>query len=108
LTLNSFIDGLADIAEKQSDDHYVEVPDESSPEEMGDLVERAADRAGLYISHIGGSSRKKFPNSVHWHFKRSPKEPGLLDATFCDVKSPFWLEIRRLEIRHSEPAWVHE
>lgn len=91
------------MAEKRSDDHYVDVPEGISPEQMGVLVERAANRAGLYISHIGGYSRKKFPNSVHWHFKRDPKEPGLLDATFWDVKSLFWLMIR-----HSEPAWVHE
>ena len=91
------------MAEKRSDDHYVDVPDGISPSEMGELVERAAQAAGLYISHIGGYSRKKFPNSVHWHFKRSPKEPGLLDATFWDVKSLFWLMIR-----HNEPTWVHE
>lgn len=90
------------MAEKRSDDHYVAVPEGISPDEMRELVERAAIRAGLYVSHIGGYSRKKFPNSVHWHFKRDPKEPGLLDATFWDVKSLFWLMIRR-----SEPDWVH-
>lgn len=91
------------MAEKRSDDHYVDVPEGITPDEMRALVERAATRAGLYISHIGGYSRKKFPNSVHWHFKRDAKEPGLLDATFWDVKSLFWLMIR-----HNEPAWVQE
>lgn len=67
------------------------------------VVERAAANAGLYISNIGGYSRKKYPNSVHWHFKRDPKERGLLDATFWDVKSLFWLMIR-----HSEPQWVQD
>ena len=57
----------------------------------------------MYISHIGGYSRKKYPNSVHWHFKRDKKEVGLLDATFWDVKNIFWLMIH-----HSEPAWVHD
>ena len=50
-----------------------------------------------------GYSRTKYPNSVHWHFKRDPKEPGVLDATFWDVKSLFWLMVR-----HREPAWVHD
>jgi len=90
------------MAEKRSDDHYVDVPEGITTEQMMRLAERSATDAGLYISHIGGYSRKKFPNSVHWHFKRDPKENGLLDATFWDVKSLFWLMIR-----HNEPAWVH-
>lgn len=90
------------MAERRSDDHYVDLPAGITTDQMMGLVERAADNAGLYISHIGGYSRKKFPNSVHWHFKRDPKEKGLLDATFWDVKSLFWLMIR-----HNEPAWVH-
>ncbi|MEM9620010.1 MAG: hypothetical protein AAF993_00080 [Pseudomonadota bacterium] len=89
--------------EKKSDDYYVDLPEGISKREMMHLVERAADRAGLYISHIGGYSRTKYPNSVHWHFKRDPKEPGLLDATFWDVKSLFWLMIR-----HREPQWVKD
>lgn len=66
-------------------------------------VERASKRVGLYISHIGGYSRTKFPNSIHWHFKRESKEAGLLDATYWDVRSLFWLMIR-----HREPQWVKE
>lgn len=89
--------------EKRSDDYYVDIPEGLSKQEMGKIVERAASRAGLYISHIGGYSRKKYPNSVHWHFKRDPGEAGLLDATFWDVKSLFWLMIRR-----REPQWVKE
>ncbi len=89
--------------EPKSDNHYVDVPTGISNEEMMGLVERAAQRVGLYISHIGGYSRKRFPNSVHWHFKRDPNERGLLDATFWDVKSLFWLMIRR-----REPLWVQE
>lgn len=88
---------------RRSDDHYVDLPDGITTDEMLGLVQRAAEAAGLYISHIGGYSRTKFPNSVHWHFKRDPGEPGLLDATFWDVKSLFWLMIR-----HREPAWVHD
>lgn len=89
--------------EKKSDDHYVELPEGISKKQMMQVVERAAERAGLYISHIGGYSRTKFPNSVHWHFKRDEKEAGLLDATFWDVKSLFWLMIR-----HREPQWVKD
>jgi len=68
---------------------------------MMSVIGKSAEHAGLYISHIGGYSRNKFPNSVHWHFKRDPKEAGLLDATFWDVESLFWLMIR-----HREPQWV--
>jgi len=70
---------------------------------MMSLVERAAAAVGLTISHIGSYSRKKYPNSVHWHFKRSKQENGLIDATYWDVRSLLWLMIR-----HREPAWVHE
>lgn len=90
------------MATKRSDDHYIDVPPGISRDDMMNVVERAAESSGLYISHIGGYSRMKYPNSVHWHFKRDPKEPGLLDATFWDVKSLFWLMIR-----HNEPVWVH-
>ncbi|MBY5935344.1 hypothetical protein KUV51_20220 [Tateyamaria omphalii] len=67
------------------------------------LVERAAVSTGLYISHIGGYSRVKYPNSVHWHFKRNRKEPGLIDATFWQEGTRFWLIVR-----HNEPQWVHD
>ncbi len=90
-------------AGKKSDDFYVKVPEGITKRQMQGLVERAAQAAGLYVSHIGGYSRTKYPNSVHWHFKRDPKEPGLLDATFWDVKSLFWLMIR-----HREPQWVQD
>ena len=91
------------MSEKKSDDYYIEVPEGISKQAMMGLVERAAESAGLYISHIGGYSRTKYPNSVHWHFKRDPNESGLLDATFWDVKSLFWLMIR-----HREPQWVKD
>jgi len=89
--------------QKKSDDHHVNLPDGITKRQMMKVVENAADSAGLYISHIGGYSRNKFPNSVHWHFKRDPKEAGLLDATFWDVESLFWLMIR-----HREPQWVKD
>ncbi|MDV3348979.1 hypothetical protein SPB21_08930 [Leptothoe sp. ISB3NOV94-8A] len=88
---------------KKSDDYYVELPEGISTDEMHGVLEKAAETVGMYISHVGGYSRKKYPNSVHWHFKRDRKEPGLLDATFWDVKNLFWLMIR-----HREPQWVHE
>lgn len=89
--------------EKKSYDMHVALPDGVTREQMLSVVERAAEAAGLYISHIGSYSRKKFPNSVHWHFKRDRREKGLIDATFWDVKSLLWLMIR-----HAEPIWVHE
>jgi len=88
---------------KKSDDYFVNLPEGITRKQIMSAVERAAENAGLYISHIGGYSRKKYPNAVHWHFKREPKEVGLLDATYWDVKSLFWLMIR-----HSEPQWVKD
>jgi len=88
---------------KKSDDYFVDLPEGITRKQIMAAVERAAENAGLYISHIGGYSRKKYPNAVHWHFKREPKEVGLLDATYWDVKSLFWLMIR-----HSEPQWVKD
>ena len=89
--------------EKKSYDLHVEMPEGLTRAQMMAIVEKAAAAAGLYISHIGGYSRKKFPNSVHWHFKRDRKEAGWIDATFWDVKSLLWLMTR-----HSELAWVHQ
>lgn len=88
---------------KKSDDYFVELPKDITRKQIMAAVERAASKAGLYISHIGGYSRKKYPNAVHWHFKRDAKEVGLLDATYWDVKSLFWLMIR-----HREPKWVKD
>ncbi|MEP3226524.1 MAG: hypothetical protein ABJO01_11155 [Parasphingorhabdus sp.] len=89
--------------EKKSYDLHIELPAGVTPDQVAKLVEKASAAAGLYISHIGRYSRKKFPNSIHWHFKRDRKETGLIDATFWDVKSLLWLMIR-----YSEPEWVHK
>ena len=88
--------------EKKSTDIYVDLPEGVSRKQIMGVVERAAAAAGLYISHIGGYSRRKYPGSVHWHFKRDKSETGLIDATYWDVKSLLWLMIR-----HREPTWVH-
>ncbi len=68
---------------------------------ISSTVEAVADELGIYISHIGSYSRKKYPNSVHWHFKEKPKEIGCLDATFWEEGNEFWLVVRNYE-----PAWV--
>ncbi len=88
---------------KKSDDLYVHLPDGLTSDQVAAVVERAAAAVGLYISHIGGYSRKKYPGAVHWHFKRDKKEPGLIDATYLDFKALLWLMIR-----HREPDWVHK
>lgn len=90
------------MAKAASDSYYIDLPEGVSADAVHVLVARAAQAVGLYISHIGSYSRKKYPDSVHWHFKQAPDEPGILDATFWDVKSLLWLMIR-----HREPAWVH-
>lgn len=64
-------------------------------------VEKAAEELGVYISHIGGYSRVKYPNSIHWHFKEHPKEKGCLDATFWEEGNEFWIVARNYE-----PQWV--
>ena len=43
--------------DKKSDDHYVKLPTGISKRQMMAVIEKAAERAGLYISHIGGYSR---------------------------------------------------
>ncbi len=88
---------------KKSYDLDVPIEAHLDKETMMGVVERAAAATGLYISHIGGYSRVKYPNSVHWHFKRDKKEPGLIDATFWKEGRKFWLIMR-----NNEPQWVHE
>lgn len=87
---------------RKSYDLIVNITDEIDQETIMGVVERAASKTGLYISHIGGYSRVKYPNSVHWHFKREKKETGLIDATYWEEGSKFWLVIR-----DNEPVWVH-
>ncbi|GAB5483558.1 MAG: hypothetical protein Pars92KO_33150 [Parasphingorhabdus sp.] len=89
--------------EKKSYDLVVSITQEMTKEKVMGVVERAAVATGLYISHIGGYSRVKYPNSVHWHFKRHQKEPGLIDATFWKEGTKFWLIVR-----NNEPQWVHD
>jgi len=79
--------------EKKSYDLDLPLSAAMTREEALGLVERAAEATGLYISHIGGYSRVKHPNSVHWHFKRDKKEPGLIDATYWQEGVKFWLVI---------------
>ncbi|MCP4319570.1 MAG: hypothetical protein GY789_27195 [Hyphomicrobiales bacterium] len=90
------------VREKKSYDLHVDLPSGVEQADIFAVVERACETIGLYISHIGSYSRNKYPNSVHWHFKRDKKEAGLIDATFRDVKS-----LLSLMIRYSEPEWVH-
>jgi len=89
--------------ENKSYDLEVSITDELTKAKIIGIVERAAAVTGLYISHIGGYSRVKYPKSVHWHFKRNKKEPGLIDATFWKEGTRFWLIVR-----NNEPKWVHE
>ena len=89
--------------EKKSYDLIIDISEDATKQIMMGVVERAATATGLYISHIGGYSRVKYPNSVHWHFKRHKKEPGLIDATFWKEGTKFWLIVR-----NNEPKWVHD
>lgn len=89
--------------QKKSDNYYINIPEGISKTTLKPLVERAAIAAGLYISHIGKYLAHKHPGSVHWHFKRDKKEAGILDATFYDVESLFWLMIG-----HRNPQWVKD
>ena len=66
-------------------------------------VEKAAKHLHVYISHIGGYSRVKYPNAIHWHFKEKPKEKGCLDATFWEEGNEFWIVARNYE-----PQWVKD
>ena len=90
------------MATRRSDEHELALPAGADAELMHDVVERAAGRVGLHISHIGGYSRRKYPGSVHWHLKRGRREVGVLDLTFWDVGERFWLTVR-----HREPDWAH-
>ena len=74
-----------------------------SGEDVHGVIETAAQKLGVYISHIGSYSRVKYPNSIHWHFKQHPKERGCLDATFWEEGNAFWIVAR-----NNEPQWVKD
>lgn len=74
-----------------------------SGKEMHKIVEDVSKKLDVYISHIGSYSRKKYPNSIHWHFKEHPKEIGCLDATFWEEGNEFWIVARNYE-----PQWVKD
>ncbi len=79
----------------------VELNQQYDGEFVSSAVEEVAAELGIYVSHIGSYSRKKYPNSIHWHFKESPKEIGCLDATFWEEGNEFWIVVRNYE-----PKWV--
>jgi len=68
-----------------------------SGKQMHKTIENIAKTLDVYISHIGSYSRKKYPNSIHWHFKEHPKEIGCLDATFWEEGNEFWIVARNYE-----------
>lgn len=72
-----------------------------SGDEMHKIIEKVSQDLDVYISHIGSYSRKKYLNSIHWHFKEKPKEKGCLDATFWEEGNEFWIVARNYE-----PDWV--
>lgn len=88
---------------KKSYDLPVPVPHGVTRAQAMTMVETAAAAVGLTISHIGGYSRRKYPDAIHWHFKRDRRERGLIDATFWEGGPILWLMIR-----HREPQWVHD
>ena len=81
----------------------VELGKRYTGKQMQAIVEKAAKHLDVYLSHIGGYSRVKYPNSVHWHFKEHPKEKGCLDATFWEEGNEFWIVARNYE-----PQWVKD
>jgi len=87
--------------EQKSVRYDVALTKKYSGKQMHRIVERIAENLDLYISHIGGYSRVKYPNSIHWHFKEHPKEKGCLDATFWEEGNEFWIVARNYE-----PQWV--
>lgn len=88
--------------ELRSTRYDVELSRNYSGDEMHKIVEEVSKKLHVYISHIGSYSRKKYPNSIHWHFKENPKERGCLDATFWEEGNKFWIVAR-----NNEPQWVH-
>ncbi len=72
-------------------------------DEIQATVEAVSEKVSVYISHIGSFSRKKYPNSIHWHFKQNPKEIGCLDATFWEEGNELWIVARNYE-----PQWVKD
>jgi len=81
----------------------VELSRQYAGDEMHKFVKQVSEKLKVYISHIGSYSRKKYPNSIHWHFKEKPKEPGCLDATFWEEGNKFWIVAR-----NREPRWVKD
>ena len=71
--------------------------------QMHEYVNNVLSELGMYVSHKGSYSRKKYPNSIHWHFKQDPKEIGCLDATFWEEGNEFWIVAR-----NREPQWVKD
>lgn len=47
----------------------VKLSSKYSGDKMHKVVKAVACKIDIYISQIGSYSRKKYPNSIHWHFK---------------------------------------
>jgi len=87
----------------KSDRYDVPLSKQYTGKQISKAVEKAATELDVYISHIGGYSRVKYPISIHWHFKEHPKEKGCLDATYWEEGNEFWIVAR-----HYEPQWVKD
>jgi|GEM_PF-4270156 len=70
------VTGKTSMKAKKSDSYYVALPAGTTHKQVMRAVERAASAAGSYISHVGGYSRKKYPNAVHWHPKLLSVHPS--------------------------------
>ena len=89
--------------EQKSVRYDVALSKQYTGKQMQSIIEKTAEQLDVYISHIGGYSRVKYPNSIHWHFKENPKEKGCLDATFWEEGNEFWIVARNYE-----PQWVKD
>ena len=89
--------------EPKSERYDVSLRRKYTGKQMQSVIEKTAQALDVYISHTGGYSRVKYPNSIHWHFKEHPKEKGCLDATFWEEGNEFWIVARNYE-----PQWVKD
>jgi hypothetical protein len=78
---------------------YIPVP--ARPASIPHIVEQACAAEGLVLTLKG--TLAKYPNCVHWHFKKG-KERGALEITWWERENRLWFKVAA----GRTGAWIEE
>lgn len=60
-----------------------------SAAKVNEIVERICAEEGL--AQTMKDTLATYPGSIHWHYKRNQKQPGVLEITYWPVRDRLWV-----------------